>query len=548
MATPADAAEQADALLERAAAAFGAGDAFAAWALCEEAAALGREIPDASVLARAALVVRGLVSGELAARVHALCEEALARLDGEIAAAGAADARERDILRVRVRAQRAATTDLWATRPEDHPAAAALAAAEASGDALAILLALDARRQSLSNQLHARDWLALGTRAIDLGHRIGDAERVAWGRFCRIDAFWMLGERPELEHELRAVTADSMLDRDPSIAWRLGLVQASLALHDGKFDLAARLADRAHAIARTNGLGDGEFFDMVFRTHFTAQAGPDPVVDARTERMIHGVVDSGVFLGRLYLASFLSDRGRDAEAAAEWRLVRGRLGEVPRHLHEFVVGLADAAKICVRQGDLETARLLYGELAPYAGMQVIGSCWTPSVGPADLYLGVLAELLGDDDAAEAYALAARESAISMGSPTFEAWALLVLVRIARRREADVGRAGGAAGGGRAAREYAAAAREIGERLGWSMFLAQLDAATVRDDRGGLSRREYEIAGLVASGRSNRQIADELFLSERTVESHVTHIFGKLGVATRVEVATWHASRDIRAGR
>ena len=53
---------------------------------------------------------------------------------------------------------------------------------------------------------------------------------------------------------------------------------------------------------------------------------------------------------------------------------------------------------------------------------------------------------------------------------------------------------------------------------------------------GLSGREREVAELVALGRTNKQIAAELFLSEKTVESHMTRLFGKLGVRSRAEVA------------
>ena len=52
----------------------------------------------------------------------------------------------------------------------------------------------------------------------------------------------------------------------------------------------------------------------------------------------------------------------------------------------------------------------------------------------------------------------------------------------------------------------------------------------------LSGREREIADLVAAGRTNREIGGELFLSEKTVEGHLTRIFGKLGVTSRAEVA------------
>jgi DNA-binding CsgD family transcriptional regulator/DNA-binding beta-propeller fold protein YncE len=61
------------------------------------------------------------------------------------------------------------------------------------------------------------------------------------------------------------------------------------------------------------------------------------------------------------------------------------------------------------------------------------------------------------------------------------------------------------------------------------------------DGGGpvrLSRRELEVARLVADGLTNREIATRLFLSERTVDGHLEHVREKLGVNTRAQVATW----------
>jgi DNA-binding CsgD family transcriptional regulator len=519
-------------LLERARATFRAGDALGAWALCEQVAELGRASGEAAIIARAALVIRGLSAGPVLARVHALSREALARLG---------ENEEDAVLRVRVRAQLAATTDLWATSPGDHPASDALATAEASGDAEAILIAVDAQRAALSNPLHAREWLDLGARAIELGLRSGDGDRVAWGHFCRMDAHWMLGDRAALENEVRMLGTDTDFEREPTAAWRLELVRACLALHDGRFDLAEQLADRAIATGRALGLGDAEFFDMVFRSQFTAQARPIEAVDARTERILRESIDSGLFLGRFILASFLSDRGRDEEAAREWHLMRGHLADIPTHLHEFVVALASASKICARQGDLESARYLYAELLPYGEMQVTGGAHTPSLGPAALYLAELAELLGDPDSAEEHAHDALASAISMASPTFEARALLVLARLVRLRS---GRDAASA----TARAYAATARAIAERLHWSAFLRLIDEIVAVDHHGGLSKREFEIAGRVAAGRSNRQIATELFLSERTVEAHISHIFSKLEAGSRVDVAMWYSSRNAVPGR
>jgi DNA-binding NarL/FixJ family response regulator len=61
--------------------------------------------------------------------------------------------------------------------------------------------------------------------------------------------------------------------------------------------------------------------------------------------------------------------------------------------------------------------------------------------------------------------------------------------------------------------------------------SRIDTRT-RTPETQLSLREAEVLGLVAAGRSNRKIAQELFLSEATVKSHLVHIFTKLGVSSR----------------
>src|SRR5215472_14074391 len=58
----------------------------------------------------------------------------------------------------------------------------------------------------------------------------------------------------------------------------------------------------------------------------------------------------------------------------------------------------------------------------------------------------------------------------------------------------------------------------------------------------LSRRQLEVAGLVAEGLTNREIADRLFISVRTVEGHVDEIRSKLGFSSRAQVAAWIARR------
>ena len=56
----------------------------------------------------------------------------------------------------------------------------------------------------------------------------------------------------------------------------------------------------------------------------------------------------------------------------------------------------------------------------------------------------------------------------------------------------------------------------------------------------ISRREAEVAALIAEGKSNKEIAAELFLSELTIETHVKNILRKLGLKSRAQVAAYAA--------
>ncbi len=62
--------------------------------------------------------------------------------------------------------------------------------------------------------------------------------------------------------------------------------------------------------------------------------------------------------------------------------------------------------------------------------------------------------------------------------------------------------------------------------------------------GGLTNREWEVAGLVAQGKSNREIADSLVISERTIETHISNIFNKLSFSSRTQIAIWAAQKGL----
>ncbi len=68
----------------------------------------------------------------------------------------------------------------------------------------------------------------------------------------------------------------------------------------------------------------------------------------------------------------------------------------------------------------------------------------------------------------------------------------------------------------------------------------------KEQFGGLTAREREVAILVAQGKTNREIADALVLSERTAERHVANIMAKLAVNNRAQIAAWVVDMGLTA--
>jgi DNA-binding CsgD family transcriptional regulator len=90
------------------------------------------------------------------------------------------------------------------------------------------------------------------------------------------------------------------------------------------------------------------------------------------------------------------------------------------------------------------------------------------------------------------------------------------------------------------------AAEIFDRLGAAIDAQQLRAVAMRSTLpAGLTEREAEVLGLVASGSTNKEIAVVLHLSERTVARHLSNIFTKIGVTSRTAAATFAYEHDLR---
>jgi DNA-binding CsgD family transcriptional regulator len=101
---------------------------------------------------------------------------------------------------------------------------------------------------------------------------------------------------------------------------------------------------------------------------------------------------------------------------------------------------------------------------------------------------------------------------------------------------------------RPAREPLDEAIQIFERLGARLWVehARAERARIGGRRtviGELTAAEQRVANLAAAGRTNREIADTLFMSVRTVEGHLSHIYGKLGIRSRTELAVFIDATD-----
>ncbi|MFL6066934.1 MAG: ATP-binding protein [Gaiellaceae bacterium] len=143
--------------------------------------------------------------------------------------------------------------------------------------------------------------------------------------------------------------------------------------------------------------------------------------------------------------------------------------------------------------------------------------------------GLIAAADGDVERATVLLQHAVAQHEAVGDPYGYARALLALGVVQRRARKK-----------RAARDAILAALQGFERLGALTWIEkarnELGSIGGRTREEGLTAAERRVAVLVAQGRTNREVAAALFLGERTVASHLTHIYAKLGVRSRTELA------------
>jgi DNA-binding CsgD family transcriptional regulator len=222
------------------------------------------------------------------------------------------------------------------------------------------------------------------------------------------------------------------------------------------------------------------------------------------------------------LALLRLDQGQVAAAAAALRRALDEATERPARARL----LPAQVEIALAGGDLPAARAAADELAGVAG-DLDAPLLRATAAAAEG-----AVLLGEGDARAA--LAALRGA-------WAAWQELEAPYEAARVRERIGLACRAIGDQDSAAMELDAARWAYQRLGAEPDLARLEEPSGRAPAGaagGRTARAAAVRRLVATGRTNRAIAAELVLSERTVDRHVSNILTKLGVPSRAAATAW----------
>ena len=434
----------------------------------------------------------------------------------------------------------------------------AVAAARAAGDAEVECHATDSLGVTNVYMGDLEVGLAQLRSAVDLALQVGSIDEASRAQSNLIDVLSNSGLLAEAGEQAEAAYAYA---EEHGLARAVGvteLAEGGLAMYRlGRWDRAAEMLQRAwrHAATGVNEIMVEERLAML------------DVGQGRHEAAAGRLAATRPLIKRVVEAQFVSPL---AEAAAELALWRGdpggarseiaavfeRLAAVPAYISRLgpllalgVRAEADASQMARARGDREAltaARAIARQyLETMQQMRVAAAAGLPNfLSQAEAWLAAgeaeTARLAGSDEPASWVRCASAFEAIPMPYPrAYALWrAANAILAVGRDKAA-------------AARDLRSA-RQVALELGAVPLLDEIDALARRAridlapervvatpapaDSLGLTPREREILALVADGRSNRQIAEALFITEGTAGTHVSNILGKLGVRGRTEAA------------
>ena len=502
-------------------------DAFA------QAADHARSVGDARRLAAAAMGQVGPARLETRGNNRPLLDEALAVAPDDD-----------PVLRARLVAQRATSVPLDETAERVHWMDRAWAEATAVDDAVALSLACRARCWNAMVPGHFGEALDFAAQGLAAALGTADGSEIYEHGFLLMFANTILGDFDEFDRIDQVRAAMAGRERLPRQT-ELGLAfLARRLLLSGEFDAAESTILQAEELNESFGSSQRALAPS------TVQAIWLRWWQHRVDRLDE--LTEQVAVQRDEMRALLTGQPPSARSFSESDLIIG--------LAVLTAGDLDRAKSCLRDGlalpivtggsawwnarlplaaelalsveDAPRISALRDALAAWSGLQANYSTLI-YLGPCDYYLGRLEAALGDLDTAIEHLEAALTFVDTVGARPQAMATRAELATALRRRHhpGDLDRADALLN----------AATDIAHALRLGHWARELQAgrgggvAATDDDR--LTLREQSVVELLATGCTNRQIADRLHLSVKTVERHLSNLYRKLGVSNRTEAVT-----------
>ena len=310
-----------------------------------------------------------------------------------------------------------------------------------------------------------------------------------------------------------------------------GLVSAARAA--GDYQAAYTIVERSIQLLQDSSLpayylGMGLFV----RGGFAVELGYYDIARTALEASLTMAREAGDTFRIAYILKTFGELARCEEKYAEARVATEQSVALLRDLgamHDLAAPLHNLGHACLHLGDVKRARELFTEtLAVYQAQQN-----APGMAECLIGFAALAVVQGVPSAAvrlltAATALKEHHAKSSWAVMRLEYDYYLSLAR-ANLTEAEL-----------QAEQAAGRALSLEQAIAYAQNLAGISdaSASIKKVPDGLTEREREVAALIAQGKSNGEIADELIVSKRTVEKHSANILSKLGYTSRSQIVRW----------
>ncbi|HLZ71009.1 MAG TPA: AAA family ATPase [Dehalococcoidia bacterium] len=464
----------------------------------------------------------------------------LARLLGEaLAMLEQGDSRERAMLLIRL------AIELWHLPEVERSlelgtAGAAMARRLADAEATAYAL----RFEVLSGALDPERRLARSEELVQLARAEQnlalELSGHGWCAICLLE----LGDAAGAEAAIEAYAALAERLRQPVHLAQVAALRSTTACMSGRFSEAEAAAEAGFALAQRAGRADA-------RTTHAGLLLILRILQGRLEglqEVLQGFAAEypSMAVWRCGLAYLYAELELEAEARVTLEAVAADGFETIPQDNLWLTSLTSLAECCAFLADAERAIQLYDLLLPYARCNVVISGGAGCTGSVARCLGLLATTLQRWEDAERHFEAALAMNARLGA--------LPWLAVAQCNYAAMLLARGAPGDRERAAALLAQAAATAVKLDMASLTRRCEAlsavlqaaapAAAAAGRGraeypdGLSEREAEVLKLLAAGLSNKEIADRLVLSPRTVETHIQRTYAKIGVRGRSEAVAY----------